>query len=133
MPPDNKSKECINSSKGGIARTHCVKKALCNRHYDSSHRCDIHQWVATVGLGSRDNKIVFAWRGHVNMRGYGIRDKRGLPGIGTVSLDRSLSHTGTGINQSLSNLKLKICIFICEQKKKNTSKEKREKMRNIRQ
>lgn len=52
------------------------------------------------------------------MRDYGVRDKRGLPGVVTVSLDRSLSHIGTGINQSLSNLMLKICIFLSEQKKK---------------
>lgn len=62
MPPD-KSKDFINSSKGGIARTLCVKKVLCSKHYDSFHRCNIHQLVAMVGLGSRDNKIVVAWRG----------------------------------------------------------------------
>lgn len=67
------------------------------------------------------------------MRDYGVRDKRGLPGVVTVSLDRSLSHIGTGINQSLSNLMLKICIFLCEQKKNITTKERRKKMRNIRQ
>lgn len=32
------------------------------------------------------------------MRDDGVRDKRGLPGIVTVSLDRSLGHTGTGTN-----------------------------------